>query len=125
VHVDRVGSLQRTQACLFVDDRFVTRVTICAGDEGSGSDSNGVGVEVNHNPLPTAVAWFPNDVIDTQRNAVARINWMGSTADIDPDTQVQLGEDELALEHSRLSVSTSRGLRVRVGCVTITPVNEP
>jgi hypothetical protein len=36
---------------------------------------------------------------------------------------VQFEGDELALDHGSLSVSTTRGLRVRVGCLTVTPVN--
>ena len=37
---------------------------------------------------------------------------------------VQFEGNELVLEHGSLSVNTSRGLRVRVGCVTVTPVND-
>ncbi|MGC1452717.1 MAG: hypothetical protein WA830_22020 [Candidatus Sulfotelmatobacter sp.] len=84
--------------------------------------SNGVGVRVNENPAPASIALFANDLVETQKSAVARIEAIGSMADINPETMVQFEGDELVLEHGSLSVSTSRGLRVRVGCVTVTPV---
>ena len=37
---------------------------------------------------------------------------------------VQFEGNELVLDHGSLSVNTSRGLRVRVGCLTVTPVND-
>lgn len=84
--------------------------------------SNG-GVLVNKNPAPASNALFPDDLIETPKGAVARIEAMGSTADINPDTVVQFEGDELVLEHGSVSVNTLRLLRVRVGCVTVTPVN--
>lgn len=86
--------------------------------------SNGIGVILNKNPAPASTALFPNDLVETQKNAVARIEASGSTADINVDTMVQFEGNELVLDHGSLSVNTSRGLRVRVGCVTVTPVND-
>ena len=86
--------------------------------------SNGIGVILNKNPAPATIALFPNDLVETQKNAAARIEVSGSTADINVDTMVQFEGNELVLDHGSLSVNTSRGLRVRVGCVTITPVND-
>jgi hypothetical protein len=85
--------------------------------------SSGSGVLVNKNPAPTSIALFPNDLIETPQNAVARIELSGSTADINADTVVQFDGDELVLDHGSLSVNTTLGLRVRVGCLTVTPVN--
>jgi hypothetical protein len=85
--------------------------------------SSGAGVLVNKNPVPTSIALFPNDLIETPKNAVGRIEVSGSTADINADTMVQFEGDELVLDHGSLSVSTTQGLRVRVGCLTVTPVN--
>ena len=85
--------------------------------------SSGSGVLVNRNPAPTSSALFPNDLIETPRNAVARIEASGSTTDINADTVVQFDGDELVLDHGSLSVNTTKGLRVRVGCLTVTPVN--
>lgn len=85
--------------------------------------SNGVGVLVNNSAAPASIALFSNDLIETGKGAVARIETAGSTADVNPETMVQYHSDELVLDHGSVSVSTGRGVRVRVGCVTITPVN--
>lgn len=86
--------------------------------------SNGIGVILNKNPAPASIALFPNDLVETQKNAAARIEVSGSTADVNADTMVQFEGNELVLDHGSLSVNTSHGLRVRVGCLTITPVND-
>ena len=85
--------------------------------------SSGSGVLVNNSPAPTSIALFPNDLVETPKNAVARIELAGSSADINVDSVVQFDGDELVLDHGSLSVSTTRGVRVRVGCLTVTPVN--
>lgn len=100
-------------------------VSVLANDvAGAMLRSNGIGVLVNKSPAPTSIALFPNDLIETQENGAAHIEASGSTADINPATIVQFGRDELVLEHGTLSVNTSRGLKVRVGCLTVTPVNN-
>ena len=91
---------------------------------GAVLHSNAAGVTINDSAAAWSMAVFPNDLIQTPDSATARLNWNGSTVDIDVDTLVQFGAEELVLEHGHLSVSTSRGLRVRVGCLTITPVND-
>jgi hypothetical protein len=86
--------------------------------------TNGTGVLVNKNVAPASTALFSDDLVETQKDAVARIEASGSTADINPETIVQFEGNELVLDHGSLSVNTSRGLRVRVGCLTVTPVND-
>ena len=103
----------------------VTLPVSLAADETAAAilRSSGSGVLVNRNPAPTSIALFPDDLIETPQNGVARIELSGSTANINTDTMVQFEGDELVLDHGSLSVSTTRGLRVRVGCLTVTPVN--
>ncbi len=79
---------------------------------------------VNQNAAPASIAIFPNDLIQTPKSAGSRIEATGSAADINPDTMVQYQATELVLDHGSLAVNTSRGLRVRVGCITITPVHD-
>jgi hypothetical protein len=86
--------------------------------------SSGIGVLVDNNNAPASIALFPKNVIETQKNAAARIEMTGSTADINAETVVEFQADRLILEHGSLSVHTSRGLKVIVGCLTVTPVNE-
>ena len=98
-------------------------VWLVADDTAAAMLRNDGGVQLNKNPAPASAALFVNDLIETQSNATARIEATGSTVDINADTVVQFEGDELVLDHGSLAVNTSRGLRVRVGCVTITPVN--
>jgi hypothetical protein len=103
---------------------FILPVSLAADETAAAMlRSSGSGVVVNRNPAPTSIALFPNDLIETPKNAVARIEVSGSTADINADTVEQFDGDELVLDHGSLSVSTTQGLRVRVGCLTVTPVN--
>ena len=84
--------------------------------------SNGE-VLVNRNAAPNSLAIFPDDLIETPKKAVARIELTGSAADINEESMVQFQADELVLDHGTVSVNTSREFRVRVGCITVTPVN--
>ena len=81
------------------------------------------GVLVNHNPAPASIALFADDLVETTKNTAAKIESTGSTTDVSPETVVMVEANELVLDHGTLFVNTVRGLRVRVGCITITPVN--
>ncbi len=86
--------------------------------------TNGQDTFVNGKPIPASIAIFTDDLIETQKKAAARIEITGSTAEISPDSMVQFEGDVLVLDHGNVSVNTSRGLRVRVGCLTVVPVNN-
>jgi hypothetical protein len=94
------------------------------GTTGAMLRSDAVGVFVNKSPAPASIALFPHDLVETQKNASARLEATGSSADINPETMVTFEGDGLVLDHGSVSVNTSRGLKVRVGCVTVTPVND-
>jgi hypothetical protein len=81
------------------------------------------GVLLNGNPAPPSSALFPDDLVQTPSQTEATINAAGSTVTVKPDTVVQFEGSELHLDHGTLQVSTSRQLRVRVGCLTVVPVN--
>jgi hypothetical protein len=84
----------------------------------------GSGVFVNESPAPASIAVFPNDVIKTEKDVIARLDLAGSDAEINSETIVQFNPSELALDHGSVAVNTSRGVRVRVGCITVTPVHD-
>jgi hypothetical protein len=65
--------------------------------------SSGAGVLVNENPSPESIALFPDDLIETPKRIVARLEITGSAADISPETMVQFETDELALDHHSVS----------------------
>ena len=98
-------------------------VSLYADDTGAAMLRSNAGVLLNKNPAPASSALFPDDLVETAKNSGARIEATGSTAEINPDTVVQFEGNELNLEHGSLSVNTSRGMKVRVGCLTVTPVN--
>lgn len=123
MHIGSFDPTGRSFVCMLMV--ILVPVSLFAQDQaGAMLHSSGAGVQVNDSPAPWTIAVFPNDLIQTPNHATARLNWIGSTANIDRDSLVQFGADELVLDHGRLSVSTWRGLRVRVGCVTITPLND-
>lgn len=98
-------------------------VSLRADDTGAAMLRSNGGVVLNKNPAPISSALFPDDLVETQKSAAARIEATGSTADINSETLIQFEDNELDLEHGSLSVTTSRGMRVRIGCVIVTPVN--
>jgi hypothetical protein len=98
-------------------------VSLLGDDAAAMLRSSGAGVFVNRNPVPASIALFPNDEIETQKNVVARIEASGSAAELSPETMVQFQSDELVLDHGTLAVTTTHGMKVRVGCITVTPVN--
>lgn len=93
-------------------------------DSGAILHSIGPGVFVNESAAPASIAVFPNDVIKTEKDVAARLQVTGSDAEINSETIVQFNPTELALDHGSVTVNTSRGLRVRVGCITVTPVHD-
>lgn len=86
--------------------------------------SNGVGVFVNKSAAPASIAILPHDLIETQKETSPWLDSAGTRVDISPETMVTYESAELVLDHGSLSVKTSRGLKVRVGCITVTPVND-
>jgi hypothetical protein len=81
------------------------------------------GVLLNGQPAPSSSALFPHDLVQTQARSEATINAAGSGVTVNPETLVQFEGSELHLDHGTLQVSTSTQLRVRVGCITVIPVN--
>jgi hypothetical protein len=103
---------------------FLPAFSLSQETAGAILRSNGIGVLVNKSAAPATTALYRNDLVETQRASTARIESAGSVADINPETMVQFQGDELVLDHGSLSVNTNRGVHVRVGCVTVTPVNS-
>jgi len=98
-------------------------VPLPAQDTGAAILHSSGRVLLNRNPAPSTSAVLAGAVIETQTDAMARIELAGSATDLNPGTVVQFEGDELVLEHGSLSVNPSRGLKVRVGCIRVTPVH--
>lgn len=82
------------------------------------------GTWLNGKPAPSSSAIFPNDAVQTQKLSSATIDAEGSQATIQAETMVQFDGDELVLDHGSLQVRTSRGMKVRVNCITIIPITQ-
>jgi hypothetical protein len=97
--------------------------SLVADDTGAAILHSNGGVLVNGNAAPDTATVFPGDMIAVQTKATARLDATGSTVDLTSETLLEFDSREIRLEHGSVSVNTSRGLQVRVGCVTILPVN--
>jgi hypothetical protein len=101
----------------------VLPASVMAQTSGAMLHNDG-GVWLNGNLAPSSSAIFPHDLVQTQKESKAKIDADGSSATIKPDTIVQFDGDELVLDHGSVQVNTSRGMRVRVNCMTVIPVNQ-
>ena len=81
------------------------------------------GTWLNGNPAPESSAIFMDALIQTPKDHSAKIDAEGSAATVQPETIVQFEGDELVLDHGGLQLNTERQMRVRVGCITVTPIN--
>ncbi len=98
-------------------------VSVAAEDKGAAILHSNQGVLVNRSAVPATSTLFPGDAVETQPGTVAKVEVTGSDIDIDAETVVEYEGDEIVLEHGRVSVNTSRGFKVRVGCVMVMPAN--
>lgn len=80
------------------------------------------GVWVNGNEARDSSAVFPGDVIETKPGASADLTIDGSTILLAPESVAKFQGDYLELDHGGVSVTTSRGFRVKVNCIDVTPV---
>jgi hypothetical protein len=81
------------------------------------------GTWLNGNPAPESSAIFMDALIQTPKEHSAKIDAEGSAATVQPETIVQFEGDELVLDHGGLQLTTERQMRVRVNCITVTPIN--
>ena len=63
-------------------------------------------------------------LIGTGKGSAAVIESSGSRIEIAADSLLTFEGGDLSLDHGSLSIYTSRGVKVRVGCLMISPVNE-
>jgi hypothetical protein len=108
--------------CIFVIATLP--VSLSAEDTSAAILHSNGNVQVNHASVPTSSTVYPNDTIEVQSNALARLEIAGTTVDINAETVIQFEGDEIRLDHGKVAVNTSRGFRVHAGCVTATPVNQ-
>jgi hypothetical protein len=100
----------------------VLPASLMAQDSGRALLHSDGGVWLNGNPAPNSSAIFPHDLVQTQKENSAKIDADGSAVTVQADTIVQFDGDELVFDHGSLQLNTSRGMKVRVNCLTVIPV---
>lgn len=100
---------------------FVFPLSLAAQETGRAILRNQGGTWLNGASAPDSSAIFPNDQIQTGPGHVARINAEGSSVTIQAETVLQYRGDEILLDHGSVEVDTSRGMKVKVGCLTVVP----
>ena len=103
---------------------IIMPTSLIAQDSAQAMLHNDGGVWLNGNPAPNSSAIFLHDLVQTQKGNWAKIDADGSTVTVQPETIVQFEGDVLVLDHGGLQVNTSRGLKVRVNCITVIPLTQ-
>jgi hypothetical protein len=82
------------------------------------------GVWVNGYEAKDSSAVFPGDVVETKPGSPANLTLDGATVLIQSETVAKLQSDFLELDHGGVAVGTSKSFKVKVRCLTVTPVSN-
>jgi hypothetical protein len=96
--------------------------SLSAQDFGRAMLHSDGGAMLNGKSAPSSAAIFAGDFVQTRKESSAKIDLDGSTITIQPDTLLQFEGDELNLDHGSLQVNSTRGVKVRVNCMTVVPL---
>jgi hypothetical protein len=80
------------------------------------------GAYVNGQEAKDASAIFSGDMIDTKPGFSVTLALEGSSVDIQPESVTKFQTDFLELDHGGVAVGTSTKFKVKVNCITVTPV---
>jgi hypothetical protein len=80
------------------------------------------GAYVNGQEAKDASAIFSGDTVDTKPGFSATLALEGSSVDIQPESVTKFQTDFLELDHGGVAVGTSTSFKVKVNCITVTPV---
>jgi hypothetical protein len=98
----------------------VFAVPLFAADTGAMIYVKGQ-ARVNGGSVPNASAIFPGDIVQTETDAAANINMLGSNIVIAPASIVIFDGSALHLDRGGMTVETSKAITIHVGDVTIVP----
>ena len=80
------------------------------------------GVWVNGYEAKDSSAVFPGDLVETKPGSPANLTLDGAAILIQPESVAKLQNNFLELDHGSVSVGTSKSFKVKVNCITVTPV---
>ena len=115
-----IGDMLRSIICWMVIG--VIPIWATAADAGGMLYTSGV-VLRNGGVIQDASALFPGDLLETDSRSGANVQELGTSVVILPTSLVEFHGPSLSLEHGSLSVATSHGVSVSVGCMTIVPIS--
>jgi hypothetical protein len=105
-----------------------TDVAASAPGQAAQSETGGAilhtqgGVWVNGYEAKDSSAVFPGDLVETKPGSPANLSLDGSTVLIQPESVARLQSNLLELDHGSAFVGTSKSFKVKVNCITTTPV---
>jgi hypothetical protein len=92
------------------------------GETGAAILHTQGGVWVNGYEAKDSSAVFPGDLVETKPGSPANLSLDGSTVLIQPESVARLQGNLLDLDHGSVLVGTSKSFKVKVHCITVTPV---
>jgi hypothetical protein len=98
-------------------------VSLTAGETSSAILHHNGGVWVDGKVAPDSSAIFVGEVLETKAESIAKLDAEGSSVLVQPESVVRFEENSITLEHGSVSVDTSKGMTVRVKCITVVPVS--
>lgn len=97
------------------------------GQDQTGSAASAIlhtqgGVWVNGYEAKDSSAVFSGDLVETKPGSPANLTLDGATVLIQPESVARLQTNFLELDHGGVAVGTSKSFKVKVNCITVTPV---
>lgn len=102
----------------------VLPASLVAQDATRGILYSDGGTWLNGAQAPASAAVFPDSLVQTQAGHTSRIDVLGSTVLVQPETEMQFQGNVLVLTHGSLQVVTSGKMEVLVGCISVIPVTS-
>lgn len=102
----------------------IVPVVLCAQEPDAAMLHHIGEVLINGTPAPASSAVLANDLLQTQSQSEATLDASGTSVAIKSETLVKFQGNELSLDHGTLLIDTSKGMRVRVGCLTLVPATS-
>jgi hypothetical protein len=97
-------------------------VPASAADSGNALLYAKGSVLVDGKAVTDSSAVAPGNAVQTGENSSASITVAGSTVMVAANSQLTFQPDAITLQHGAVSVGTSSRMRVKIGCLEVTPV---
>lgn len=113
--------VRRVVSCLLL---AIFPVSMVAADTAAGILYSKGTTWVNGSAVPSSIAVFPGDLVQTQSGAVANLNASGSSVVVLAESLIKVQPGAVSLEHGSVQVATHKRMTAHAGIVTITPASD-